>query len=183
MTFEQKVQLWMVVGTWFAGLATLAAVLTALYFARRGEKVRLKIYVGIRQLIRGDGSPGQDHVCFDVTNVGQRPVTITTVGWVVGKRKKRKYCVQPLLASRSQQCPVELTHGENAHLMISLTETPNWASDFSAGFINDPSGQSLKTLKAQIFTSVGQTFEIKPESDLIDRLRGKNGATDRLPEG
>ena len=172
MTFNQKVQLWMVVGTWVAGLATLAAVITALYFARRAEKVRLKIFVGIRQIIYGDGSPFEDHVCFDVTNVGQLPVTITTVGWVVGKRKKRRYCVQPLLASRSQQCPVELTHGEQAHLMVSLTKTPNWASDFSAGFINDPSGQSLKTLKAQIFTSVGQTFEIKPESDLIDRLRG-----------
>ena len=170
MTFEQKVQLWMVFGVWFAGLATLAAVITALYFARRAEKVRLKIFVGIRQIIHGDGSPFEDHVCFDVTNVGERPVIITTVGWVVGKRKKRRYCVQPLLASRSQQYPVELTHGKNAQLMVSLTETPNWVSDFKK-FLDDSSDQSLKTLRAQVFTSVGQTFEIKPESPLIDRLR------------
>ena len=170
MTFEQKVQLWMVVGTWVAGLATLAAVITALYFARRAEKVRLKIFVGIRQIIHGDGSPFEDHVCFGVTNVGERPVIITTVGWVVGKRKKRRYCVQPLLATRSQQCPVELTHGKNVQLMVSLTETPNWVSDLKK-CLDDTSDQSLKTLRAQVFTSVGKTFEIKPERRLIDRLR------------
>ena len=170
MTFEQKVQLWMVVGTWVAGLATLAAVMASLYFARRVEKVRLKIFVGIRQIIHGDGSPFEDHVCFDVTNVGERPVIITTVGWVVGKRKKRRYCVQPLLAARSQQCPVELTHGKNVMLMVSLTEAPNWVSGFKK-FLDDTSDQSLKTLRAQVFTSVGKTFEIKPEGSLIDLLR------------
>ena len=54
--------------------------------------------------------------------------------------------------------------------MVSLTETPNWVSDFKK-FLDDISDQSLKTLRAQVFTSVGQTFEIKPESPLIDRLR------------
>ena len=171
MTFDQKVQLWMLVGTWVAGLATLLAVMTAFYLATNVEKVRLRIFVGIRAVIRGDGSPGEDHVCFDVTNVGERPVIITAVGWVVGKRKKRKYCIQPLSGSW-KQCPAELTHAQNAKFMVSLSDMPNWVSDFSAGFINDPSGQSLKTLKAQIFTSVGQTFEVKPESGLIDRLRG-----------
>ena len=169
MTFEQIVQLGMLIGTWFAGLATLAAVLTALYFARRGEKVRLKIYVGIRQLIRGDGSPGEDHVCFNVTNVGERPVIITTAGWVVGKRKKRKYCIQ-FFESGPQQCPVELTHGKTANLMFSLAGPPDWVRGFKK-FLDDTSDQSLKTLRAQVFTSVGQTFEIKPEDPLIERLR------------
>ena len=45
MTFDQKVQLWMVVGVWVAGLATFAAVVTSLYFARSAKKVRLKIFV------------------------------------------------------------------------------------------------------------------------------------------
>ena len=98
MTFDQKVQLWMVVGTWVAGLATLLAVMTALYLAKNVEKVRLKIFVGIREVFPGDGS-SPEHVCFDVTNVGQRPVTITGVGWVIGKRKKRKGLIQLLSGS------------------------------------------------------------------------------------
>ena len=160
----------MVVGTWVAGLATLAAVMTSLYFARSAENVRLKIFVGIRQLISGDGSPGEDHVCFGVTNVWKRPVIITTIGWVVGKRKKRKYCIQPRFESWSQQCPVELAHGKNTMLMVSLAGDPNWVRDFKK-FLDDTSDQSLKTLRAQVFTSVGQTFEIKLESSLIDLLR------------
>ena len=170
MTFEQKVQLWLVVGTWVAGLATLLAVMTSLHFSRRSERVRLKISVGIRQTI-GDGNPLEDHVCFDVTNVGDRPVIITTIGWVVGRRKKRRYCIQPLSGRWTKQYPIELTHGQNAHFMVSLAETPNWVREFSAGFINDPSDQSLKTLRAQVFTSVGQTFEVKPETGLIHQLR------------
>ena len=170
MTFEQIVQLGMLVGTWFAGLATLAAVILSLYFARRVEKVRLRIFVGSRLLIRGDGSPGEDHLCFDITNVGERPVTITTVGWVVGKRKNRRYCIQPIFEPGTQQCPVELTHGKNTKLMVSLTKAPSWVRDFNA-FLDDTSDQSLKTLRAQIFTSVGHISEIKPEGSLIDRLR------------
>ena len=171
MTFDQKIQLWMLVGTWVAGLATLLAVMTAFYLATNVKKVRLRIFVGIRFVVmRGDGSPREDRVCFDVTNVGERPVIITKVGWVVGKRKKRRYGIQPLSDSW-KQCPAELTHAENAEFMIS-SDMPKWVRYFSEGFINDPSGQSLKTLRAQVFTSVGQTFEIKPESGLIDRLRG-----------
>ena len=170
MTFEQKVQLWMLVGTWVAGLATLAAVMTSLYFARSAAKVRLRIFVGIFTVIRGDGSPGEDHVCFDVTNVGERPVIITTVGWVVGKRKKRKYCIQPLSGSWTEQYPAELTHGKNAKFMVSLAGASGWVRGFKE-FLDDTSDQSLKTLRAQVFTSVGQTFEIKPEGSLIDLLR------------
>ena len=51
MTFEQKVQLWMVVGTWVAGLATLAAVMTSLYFARSAEN-------GHKLVQRARPSPG-----------------------------------------------------------------------------------------------------------------------------
>ena len=122
----------------------------------------------IRRLIRGDGSLGEDYVCFNATNVGERPVIITTVGWVVGKRKKRKYYIQPLFESWSQQCPVELKHGENANLMVSAVD---WVRDFKK-FLDDTSDQSLETLRAQVFTSVGQTSEIKPEGALIDLLRG-----------
>ena len=41
----------------------------------------------------------------------------------------------------------------------------------SKRFIEDPSGKSLKTLRAQILTSIGRTLEVKPDSGLIDRLR------------
>ena len=88
MTFDQKIQVWVAVGTWVAGLATLAAVVVALYLARRTEKVRLNVHVGLRVVVIGDGSPFQEHLSISVTNVGERSVTINTVGWAVGKGKQ-----------------------------------------------------------------------------------------------
>jgi hypothetical protein len=82
MTLDQKIQVWMVIGTWFAGLGTCAAVIVALYLSRRIEKVRLKVYAGLR-VILGDGTPRQTHLSIGVTNLGERPVTINTVGWAI----------------------------------------------------------------------------------------------------
>jgi hypothetical protein len=72
MTLDQKIQIWVAVGTWLAGLATLAAVIVALRLAKRIEKVRLKVHAGLRVLIMGDGSPFQKHLAISVTNLGER---------------------------------------------------------------------------------------------------------------
>jgi hypothetical protein len=46
----------------------------------------------------------------------------------------------------------------------------NWSREF-AKFVRDPSGENLNTLRFQISTSVGKTIEIKPEMELVDRLK------------
>ena len=155
-------EIWMVIGTWFAGLATLVAAVVALYLARRSEKVRLRIFVGVRMVMRGDGSPSEPYVCFDVTNVGERPVTITNVGWVIGKRKARRYGIQILEGLPWKQCPAELTHGQGAQFMVGLSGTPNWTKEFATNFVKAP--RELETLRAQIFTSVGQTLRSNPKA-------------------
>jgi hypothetical protein len=73
MTIDQKIQLWMVVGTWFAGLGTVAAVIVALYLSRRVEKVHLKVTAYMDEVLLGDGSPPEDHFSINVTNLGERP--------------------------------------------------------------------------------------------------------------
>lgn len=171
MTLDQTIQVWAAVGTWVAGLATLAAVVVALYLARRSEKIQLKVSVGIRLVVLGDGSGAREHVCFGVTNIGERPVTINSVGWRVGKGKKRRYCIQTLSGPFTKQYPIELSHGKNASFMVSLSATPSWVKDFAEGFVEDLSDRSLKTLIAQVHTSVGQTIEVRPEDGLIRRLR------------
>jgi len=69
------------------------------------------------------------------------------------------------------QFPVELAHGKNADFMVSFLATPNWLQEFSTRFIQDLSDRSMKTLVAQIHTSIGETIEVRPEKDLIRRLR------------
>ena len=171
MTLDQKIQVWVALGTWVAGLATFAAVIVALYLARRSEQVRLKIHVGLRVMVIGDGSPPQEHLSIRVTNIRERPVTINTVGWAVGKGKQRRYCIQPVSGRFTAQYPVELTQGKDANFMVSFVATPNWLQEFARDFVKDMSDRTLKTLVVQIHTSVGQTIEVRPESGLIERLK------------
>lgn len=158
-------------GTWLAAVATLAAVVVALHLARRTEKIRLKVHVGHRVVVVGDGSPFREHLSISVTNLGDRPVTVNSVGWAVGKGSQRRYCIQPVSGSFTTQFPVELAHGKSANFLVSFLDTPNWLRDFATGFIKDMADRSVRTLVAQIHTAVGQTIEARPEDDLIRRLR------------
>jgi|SRR5580692_5561138 hypothetical protein len=171
MTLDQKIQIWVAVGTWVAGIGTLAAVIAALYLARRVEKVRLKVHVGPRVVVLGDGTPFKKQIAFSVTNLGERPVTIESVGWSIGRGKGRRFAIQPVSGPFTSQYPIEIAHGKGTTFMVSLSETPNWYLEFATGFVQDLSDESLKTLVAQIHTSVGQTIEIHPEKELVDALK------------
>lgn len=171
MTLDQQIQIWNAVGTWVAGIATFAAVLVSLNLARRSERVRLKVFAGFRLVIRGDGTPPEEHLNIGVTNLGDRSVTINTVGWVVGKRKQKRYCIQTVSGPWTAQYPVELQHGKNASFMVPFNHTPNWLTEFANGFLKSLPDKELDTLIVQVHTSVGQTIEVKPEKDLVERLR------------
>jgi hypothetical protein len=171
MTIDQQIQLWNTVGNWLAAIATFGAVVVSLYLARRSEKVRLKAFAGLRMVVRGDGSPAEEHLNIGVTNIGDRPVTVTTVGWAVGRGKKRRYCIQTVSGSWTAQYPVELAHGKAANFMVSFTHTPTWLSEFANDFLGPIPDKDLKTLVAHIHTSLGQTVEVRPEGDLLERLK------------
>jgi len=177
MTLDQKIQVWMVIGTWLAGFATLGAVIVALYLARRAEKVRLKVQAGLRIIVPGYDSQSQEHLDISVTNLGERPVTINSVGWAVGRRKHRRFCIQTVSGPYTKQYPIELAHGKSADFMVSFRATPSWPKDFATDFIKDLSDKSLKTLVALVQTSVGQTVKVRPEKELLERLKkaGKTG--------
>ena len=171
----------MVVGTWFAAIATIAAVAVALWLSRRSEEVRLKAYAGLRDIIRGDGTPAETHLIISVTNLSERPVTITSVGWAVGKRKRQRFAVQTMSGRFTHQYPVELAHGKTADFTVSFVATPDWPKDFASGFIKDLSDRHLKTLIALIQTSVGQMVKVRPEPELLQALKNA-GASDRTGE-
>jgi hypothetical protein len=170
VTLDQKIQIWVALGTWFSGIGTIAAVFVALYLAKRVEKIRLQVRVELMQVVMGDRTPFQEHLGIDVTNTGERPVTINTIGWAVGKGKKRKYAVQPLHSPHSAQCPIELAYGKNAKFLVSFDVVPNWAGDFGTGFIQDLSDKSLKTLVVQVHTSLG-FVEAHPMPNVLELIK------------
>ncbi len=98
-------------------------------------------------------------------------MTLVNVGWRVGTRKNRRYCIQTVSGPHTSQLPVELTHGKTANFMVSFDVTSNWKKEFAQGFVKDLSDKSLKTLRALIDTSVGQTIEVRPEQDLLEEIK------------
>ena len=170
MTYDQKIQLWALVGTWFSGLATIFVAFVALHLARSLEKIRLKVNVGLRSLVSAD-RPATECLYIGVINLGERPVTIDSVGWHIGKRKNRRFAIQTLSPLSTHQYPKKIEHGEKAQFFIYFTESPNWMKDFVTQFVHDVSDKSIKTLRSQIHTSVGHSIDIVPEQSLLEKLK------------
>jgi hypothetical protein len=171
MTLDQHIQLWNTIGTWVAGAATVGAVILSLHLARRAERIRVRTTVGVRLVFAGDGTPAEEHVGFTIVNLGDRPVTINSVGWRVGKGKNARHSIQPLHGQYTSQYPKQLAHGEQATFMVSFLALPSWPKEFATGFVQDLSQGNLRTLRALIHTSAGETIEVKPEENLLQRLR------------
>ena len=65
--------------------------------------------------------------------------------------------------------------------MVSFLVTPNWSRDFATGFIKDLSDRHLKTLVAQVHTSVGQTIEVHPDKTILDELKKYRAFQPHIP--
>lgn len=166
MSFDQTMRIIEIAGTWFAGVGTFAAAAIAIWLARRSEQVKLQAYVGLRILF-GTGVR-EDCLVFCVTNIGERPVTVNSIGWSIGKGKNRMASIQTLSNSSPDQYPKKIDHGESAMFMVKFAESPGWITEFVERFVSD---RPLKTLRAQIHTSVRYTEVLKPEENLIMQLQ------------
>jgi hypothetical protein len=175
VTLDQQIQVWNVVGTWLAGIATFAAVVVSLHLARKADRVRIQANAGIRLVFAGDGTPAEEHVGITAVNQGERPVTINSIGWRIGKGKDARHCIQPTAGEYTHQYPKQLAHGEQASFLVSFKAVPSWPKDFGVGFVKDLQPRNLKTLRAIIHTSVGQSIEVVPEKNLLERLREAAG--------
>lgn len=170
MTLDQQIQVWNAVGTWVAGIATFVAVVVSLRLARSEKIVRLRSHAGLRVLIGGDVPGTEEFLQISVTNLAFRTVTVSNIGWVVGRGKAKRHCIQTLSGRLSDQIPTVLAHGSSANYLISFKDAPNWLSEFSNGFIKSKDTKVLGTLRAQVHTSVGQSISVKPEQELKTRL-------------
>jgi len=169
MTVDQKIQVWNAVGTWVAGIATFGAVFVSLYLARAAGRVKISATVGLRQIV-GRGVPTEDLLQIAVTNLGERPVTVSNIGWVIGKRSKRRYALQLFGDRMSADVPYTLTHGQRATFNVLFSSRPDWMQDFMTNYVKSAERTVLRTLTAEIYTSVGQTVRVKPEQLFLEKL-------------
>ena len=163
---HQGIEFWGVVGTWFTGLGTFLAVAVALWVAFRAKKVKLKCSVGLRTVMHGRSRT--PCVVFSVTNLGEGPVVVDGIGWVIGRGKKKIMAEHMLGEIPSDRFPKKLNYGERGSFRVELSgRRTDWLQDFVEGVIKQ---HHLSSLRAQIYTSVGHTEKVRPEMSFLKAL-------------
>ena len=147
---------WATVGTWVGAFSTAAAVIVALWSARRTERVKLVTSAGFWIAFNGDGTPPERYFVLKATNAGERPVHILSTGWCIGKRKSKKR----YFTDKRSMTPAKIEYGETAQLKVNLEKSPEWMRQFAKQVVQDGSNKALKTLRAQIHTSVLHTENV-----------------------
>lgn len=174
------VQEWQAIGTWVAGLATVAAVITSLWLAMHQNRIKLAVSVSHWLLIRTGSSKSSEYCGIHVTNIGYRPARIVSVTWRAGARwttrgpRPRRNLYQHFGDPLSAKVPATLQEGEEAKFMIPLhwdDGSGDWLTRFPETVVGEDSPRMLDTLKVAVHTSVGQTFTAKPDADLGMKLK------------
>lgn len=106
-------------------LGTLAAVIVALYLARREGKDRIRARVGERAIL---GHPKQPNdplpvINAEVTNISLHAVTITSLGWTIRVFRKQHFVQVPDWTDPlTFKLPTKLEYGERAHYNLPREE-------------------------------------------------------------
>lgn len=163
--------LWLIAGTWLAGLGTVATVITSLYLAHRESKINLRVCVGER-LIEDIGTKGFQQYCFiEITNEGLRAVTVKKIEWSVGFWQKRYFFqLSRAFKNGSSVLPIKLEDGQSATYMIPYYDSIrqyNWPYEFAKDLFHgrNPSW-AAKTICLCVYTSVAPPVSAKIEKRL-----------------
>jgi len=151
---------------WFSAFCTIAAVVVALYLASTKSKLKLRITAGHRLLAGLGNGEFPEYLLINVINVGFRPARITGIGWKIGFFKK-KYAIQVFNTNQyTSQIPIDLSDGQEARYLIPFGGPEDWLNQFSNNFVGRPVRLRLCTLRLQVSTSLGKTFERPVEKNL-----------------
>jgi hypothetical protein len=161
------------IGNWLAGVGGTVTAVMSLYLARRDLHVTLKVSVD-HEVIDNPGLKEKPTCCsIRVVNVGMRSAIITGIGWRVGFFKK-KYGIQTVHDYPvSSKVPLKLDHGDEASYLVGFIKDgsyPYWIDEIRRSFLPCTPKISSRTIRVQVYTSIGKTFESKIERDLHQRL-------------
>lgn len=175
---------WQFVNTfapWLSAFGTIAAVITALWLARRADKIRLQLRVGIRMIAvqGGVGDHGKEYVWVSITNLRRRKAHITHMFWKPVPWRKSGLIWIPPENQYSSKFPTTIDDGESANYVLPIEEFrerfEDRARELFAGLVG---GIRLKTLGFCVSTSTGDTFYQRPEAELralLGEIANKEG--------
>jgi hypothetical protein len=167
------------IGEWVGAAATFTAVLVSLYLATYGRRARLSLRVSVMYLFAG-GQQSPPMLTFAVTNRGERPVYVQSVGWRTGWLRRGPQFLRAQLALQSTGTghgldpPYQIEPGSQAssHTWLSAvleqcaerTEDPFFSRDWPV------LGRRSTRVRAYVHTADGYTIRCKPDGDLVSRL-------------
>lgn len=121
------------IATIIGALGTLAAVIVALRLARRDYEPRLLMHTSIMQVAKmGAGGPPHEMLWITGTNVGQVPVTVKGVYWQFGWFRPTQFVTVPDSNPYSDQLPKELSHSQQARVVMPATQFKDNLTPFIA---------------------------------------------------
>lgn len=156
-----------------SAIATAAAVIVAIWLARRGESQRPKFFVGRRATltIGPNGSPAglsEHELSLTIVNAGIVPVVVRYAHLIVTMAKKDSIVLG--LGSFDAQAnsstfPVKLEHGEEVTLVVPIKkgERP-WNRLPALWWV-------WKRPEFRITSSLGKTYRIKPSRRLLYTIK------------
>lgn len=150
--------LWIMIGTWVAGIGTVGAVITSLYLASNSNKVKLLLQTKIYESLDN----GDLYLLITISNVGNKIATIKNINWEISKwgMQKRNLASRTLINS----LPVNILEGEEHIIHIDLIEN-NWLSDIT----RLTNGYPLKKFKLTVHT-IQDTFKTNIDESLINQI-------------
>ena len=166
-------ELWNVIGTWIASIGTVSAVITSLWLAYHQGRVKLNVVAGHRQLVTQGSKNIPDCCMINVVNTGTRPAKIVRVGWEAGRFKSKKYMIQMFGFPGFDDVPKTLQEGEETIFMVPFCangDDKDWIVRFPQR-LAEGNPKIINSLRAVVYTSVGQSFKVKVENGLIEKLQ------------
>lgn len=158
---------------WLAALGTLAAVVTALYLARRSERISLKVSLGIRKVAVEGGTFGESpsFVWAGITNLGRRTATLTTLWFRPSLWGKAGAVWLAPRNALSSPFPITLGDGQSANYALPVDEFQKNFEEIVRGWVSGKLGRvRLRFVSFRVTTSTGQVFSTIPEKPMRQLL-------------
>ena len=172
---------------WFSAIGTIAAVITALYLARREGRPAVRVRAGMRTLI-ASGLPRQEFVMLDVTNLGRREVRLTHLYWTTGILRKQHYVWLAPRNALSSAFPIKLEDGEQANYMMPAEELEEKFANIARRLSGRWAPIRARMIRTAVATSSGHDFSRrvepslwKPILQLCRRLERQASESDVVP--
>lgn len=154
-------------------IGTLAAVIVALYLARRQTSEQISIRTAKIGIVR-QGLPGSHEGFFlqiAITNVGLRDVTITSFGWQIAGRPRVHFFQSLPMSTLSSTLPKKLAPSETATFVYPWDDFIAKAGPLRRAFGRGPFGRAVAQMtKCVVCLSSGVVARATIDSHVANEL-------------